>query len=128
MSKLRILLADDHQFITEGLKNLLETIHEVVAIVGDGKALVKKAAELEPDILVVDISMPLLNGIDAVRQIKKDGSRAKVIFLTMHPDVTYATRALEAGALGFVLKHSAPSELLEAIKKPTLGRSSSAPR
>ena len=122
MSKLRILLADDHQFITEGLKSLLEPNHEVVAVVGDGKALVKKAAELEPDILVVDISMPLLNGIDAVRQIKKEGSRAKVIFLTMHPDVTYATRALEAGGLGFVLKHSAPAELLEAIKKANLGK------
>ena len=122
MSKLRILLADDHQFITEGLKSLLEPNHEVVAVVGDGKALVKKAAELEPDILVVDISMPLLNGIDAVRQIKKEGSRAKVIFLTMHPDVTYASRALEAGGLGFVLKHSAPAELLEAIKKANLGK------
>jgi DNA-binding NarL/FixJ family response regulator len=122
VNKLRILLADDHQFITEGLKNLLEPIHEVVAIVGDGQALVKKAAELEPDILVVDISMPLLNGIDAVRQIKKDGSKAKVVFLTMHPDVTYATRALEAGGLGFVLKHSAPAELLEAINKANLGK------
>jgi len=122
VSKLRILLADDHQFITEGLKNLLEPIHEVVEVVGDGKALVKKAAELEPDILVVDISMPLLNGIDAVRQLKKEGSKAKVIFLTMHPDVTYASRALEAGGLGFVLKHSAPSDLLEAIKKANLGK------
>jgi DNA-binding NarL/FixJ family response regulator len=128
VSKLRILLADDHQFITEGLKNLLEPVHEVVAIVGDGQALVKKAAELEPDILVVDISMPLLNGIDAVRQIKKDGSKAKVIFLTMHPDVTYASRALEAGALGFVLKHSAPAELLEAIKKVNLGKKFISPR
>jgi DNA-binding NarL/FixJ family response regulator len=128
VSKLRILLADDHQFITEGLKNLLEPVHEVVAIVGDGQALVKKAAELEPDILVVDISMPLLNGIDAVRQIKKDGSKAKVVFLTMHPDVTYATRALEAGGLGFVLKHSAPAELLEAIKKANLGKKFISPR
>ena len=122
MSKLRILLADDHQFITEGLKNLLEPTHEVVGVVGNGKDLVKKATELEPDILVVDISMPLLNGIDAVRQLKKEGSKAKVIFLTMHPDVTYASRALEAGGLGFVLKHSAPSELLEAIKKANLGK------
>lgn len=122
MNKLRILLADDHQFITEGLKSLLEPDHEVVGIVGDGKALVKKAAELEPDILVVDISMPMLNGIDAVRQIKKEGSKAKVIFLTMHPDVTYATRALEAGGLGFILKHSAPAELLQAIEKVQFGK------
>jgi len=122
VSKLRILLADDHQFITEGLKNLLEPIHEVVEVVGDGKALVKKAAELEPDILVVDISMPLLNGIDAVRQLKKEGSKAKVIFLTMHPDVTYASRALEVGGLGFVLKHSAPTELIQAIEKVRFGK------
>lgn len=117
MVKTRILLADDHQFITEGLKGILEPQYEVIGTVIDGLALVKEATKQKPDVIVVDISMPKLNGIEAVRQIKKDGNKAKVIFLTMHPDVTYASRALEAGGLGFVLKHSAPSELLIAIEQ-----------
>ncbi len=121
MTKTRILLADDHQFITEGLKSLLEPQFEVIGIVEDGKTLVEKAETLNPDVIVVDISMPLLNGIEAVRQIKKKNIPAKIIFLTMHPDVTYATRALEAGALGFVIKHSAPAELIIAIEKTLLG-------
>jgi DNA-binding NarL/FixJ family response regulator len=117
MGKIRVLLADDHKFITEGLKGILEPEYEIVGVVEDGQALVKEAARLQPDIIVVDISMPKLNGIEAVRKIKEDGNEAKVIFLTMHPDVTYASRALEAGGLGFVLKHSAPEELLIAIEK-----------
>jgi DNA-binding NarL/FixJ family response regulator len=117
MEKIRVLLADDHKFITEGLKSILEPEYEVAGTVEDGQELVKEAAKLQPDVIVVDISMPKLNGIEAIRKIKEEGSKAKVIFLTMHPDVTYASRALEAGGLGFVLKHSAPSELLVAIEK-----------
>lgn len=116
MKKTRVLLADDHKFITEGLRSILEPEYEIAGTVSDGKELVKEAARLLPDVIVVDISMPKLNGIEAVREIKKDGNKAKIIFLTMHPDVTYASRALEAGGLGFVLKHSAPSELLVAIE------------
>jgi len=117
MKKTRVLLADDHKFITEGLKGILEPEYEIAGIVEDGQALVRETGRLQPDVIVVDISMPKLNGIEAVRKIKEEGSEAKVIFLTMHPDVTYASRALEAGGDGFVLKHSAPEELLVAIEK-----------
>lgn len=122
MNRTRVLLADDHKIITEGLRSLLEPEFDLVGVVEDGRALVTAATKLNPDVVVVDISMPLLNGIDAVRQLKKAGLRAKVIFLTMHPDVTYATRAFEAGASGFVLKHSASAELLTAIREALKGR------
>ena len=122
MKRARVLLADDHKIIMEGLRSLLEPEFELAGTVEDGRALVAAAQELNPDVVVADISMPLLNGIEAVRQLKKAGSRAKVIFLTMHPDATYATRAFEAGASGFVLKHSASSELLTAIREALKGR------
>ena len=109
MKKRRILLADDHKFITESLKSILEPTYEIVGEVEDGLMLIKEAARLLPDVLIVDISMPKLNGLEAVRQIKKEGIDSKVVFLTMHPDVMYASSALEAGALGYVLKHSAHS-------------------
>ena len=122
MKRKRILLADDHKFITEGLKSLLDPDYDVVGIVSDGKALVEEAARLQPDIIVADISMPRLNGIEAIRQVVEQNSQARIIVLTMHPDITYATRALEAGAAGYVLKHSAPQELLQAIKASLLGK------
>ena len=115
MRKIRVLLADDHKIVLEGLKSLLEPEFDLVGIVEDGRALVKEAARLHPDVIVADISMPLLNGIEAVRQIKKTDDRIKVVFLTMHPDVAYATRAFEAGASGYVLKRSASRELITAI-------------
>ena len=121
MEKKRILLADDHKIITESLKNILEPTYEVVGIVEDGHMLVREAARLLPDVIIVDISMPKLNGLEAVRQIKKEGIGSRVIFLTMHPDITYATNALDTGALGYVLKHSAHSELLRAVEKVLLG-------
>ena len=122
MNRKRILLADDHKIITDSLKNILEPTYKVVGMVEDGYELVKEAARLLPDVLIVDISMPKLNGLEAVRQIKKEGIGSKVIFLTMHPDITYATNALEAGALGYVLKHSAHSELLQAVEQVLLGK------
>ena len=122
MKKKRILLADDHKIITESLKNILEPTYEVVGMVEDGHELVKEAARLQPDVIVVDISMPKLNGLDAVRQIKKEGIESKVVFLTMHPDISYATVALDAGASGYVLKHSAHSELLQAVERVLLGK------
>ena len=122
MKKKRILLADDHKIITESLKNILEPTYEVVGIVEDGHMLVREAARLLPDVIIVDISMPKLNGLEAVRQIKKEGIGSRVVFLTMHPDITYATSALDAGALGYVLKHSAHSELLQAVEKVLLGK------
>ena len=115
MRKIRVLLADDHKIVLEGLKSLLEPEFDLVGIVEDGRALVKEAERLHPDVIVADISMPLLNGIDAVLQIKKTDDRIKVVFLTMHPEVAYATKAFEAGASGYVLKRSASRELITAI-------------
>jgi DNA-binding NarL/FixJ family response regulator len=123
MSKrIRVLLADDHKIVLDGLRSLLEPEFELTGTVEDGRALVSAAERVQPDVIVVDISMPLLNGIEAVRQIKKLDKRVKVVFLTMHPDVTYAIRAFEAGASGYVLKHSASSELLTAIHEAMKGR------
>ncbi|MCH8055356.1 MAG: response regulator transcription factor [Deltaproteobacteria bacterium] len=118
----RVLLADDHKIVSEGLRSLLEPDYELVGMVEDGRAMVAAAEKLSPDVIVADISMPLLNGIEAARQLKKANSRAKIVFLTMHPDVTYATRAFEAGASGYVLKHAASSELVTAIKEVLRGR------
>ncbi len=122
MKKTRVLLADDHKIVLEGLRSLLEPEFELAGTVEDGRALVAAAKKLRPDVIVADISMPLLNGIEAVGQIKKIDPHMKVVFLTMHPDVTYATRAFEAGASGYVLKHSAPSELITAIREAIRGR------
>ncbi len=122
MKRIRVLLADDHKIILDGLRSLLEPVFDIAGTVEDGRALVSEAQRLRPDMLVVDISMPLLNGIEAVRQIKKLDPHVKVIFLTMHPDVTYAIRAFEAGASGYVLKHSASSELITAINEAIRGR------
>ena len=120
--KPRILIADDHRIVAEGLRSLLEPEFELVGIVEDGRALITATEKLQPDVIIADISMPLLNGIEAVRQIKKTNKDVKVIFLTMHPDVTYAVSALEAGALGYVLKHSAPSELITAVRRALKGK------
>ena len=97
MKKARVLLADDHRILAEGLRSLLEPEFELVEIVEDGRALVARAKELFPDVIVADITMPLLNGIEAVLQLKKADVPAKVVFLTMHQDVTYAARAFELG-------------------------------
>lgn len=122
MKRARILLADDHRIVAEGLRGLLEPEFDLIGIVEDGRALIDAVEKLQPDVIVVDISMPLLNGIDAVRKIKKTDDRIKVVFLTMHPDVTYAVSAFEAGASGYVLKHSAPTELLTAIRSALRGK------
>ncbi len=122
MKKKRILLADDHRIFTESLKLILESAYEVVGMVEDGYMLVEETERLLPDIIIADISMPKLNGLEAVRQIKKMGIGSKIIILTMHSDVTYASKAFEAGALGYVLKHSAHTELLQAVDKVLLGK------
>jgi len=122
MTKPRVLLADDHRIVTEGLKGLLEEEFELAGIVEDGRAMVKAARELRPDVIVADISMPHLNGIDALAQLKQDNPKVRVVFLTMHRDVAYARRALEAGAAGFVLKHSAHAELVLAVRAALQGR------
>jgi DNA-binding NarL/FixJ family response regulator len=122
MSKPRILIADDHRILAEGLRGLLEPEFEVVAVVADGQELVAAAKEHRPDLIVADISMPSLNGIEATRQLRDVGVEAKVVFLTMHHDVAYARRAMEAGAAGFVLKHSAAAELVTAVREALRGQ------
>jgi DNA-binding NarL/FixJ family response regulator len=122
MTKPRLLIADDHKIFAEGLKRLLNADFEIVGVVADGRELVAAAEKLRPDVMVVDISMPMLNGIEAVRQIKKVHPAIKVVFLTMHPDVAYAVSAFKAGASGYVLKHSAPDELITAIREALKGR------
>ncbi len=123
MNRAKIVLADDHRIVLEGLKSLLETDFEIVGMVEDGHMLIKEALRLKPDVIISDISMPLLNGIDALRQIRKGDINPKVIFLTMHNNAVYAKEVLEMGASGFVLKHSASSELITAIQEVLRGNS-----
>src|SRR5215475_12799316 len=123
MSKTRVLLADDHTIVAEGLRSLLEGEFEFVGTVGDGRALLDAAQKLNPDVIVADISMPLLNGLDAVRQLKRDGVTAKIIFLTMHTEAQLAAEAFRAGASGYLLKSSAGEELITAIHEVIKGRS-----
>jgi DNA-binding NarL/FixJ family response regulator len=118
----RILIADDHKIVVAGLKRLLAPDFDIAGIVEDGRELVSVAGRLRPDVIIADISMPMLNGIEAVSQIKKSHEEIKVVFLTMHPDVTYALNAFKAGASGYVLKHSAPDELVTAIREALCGR------
>lgn len=115
MKRPRVLLADDHRLVAEGLKSLLSDEFELVGVVEDGRALIVAAQKLRPDVIVADITMPHLNGIDALVQLKRIDQQVRVVFLTMHPEGAYARRALEAGASGYVLKHSAPAELIAAI-------------
>ncbi len=122
MNKARVLLADDHRIVVEGLKKLLEPEYDVVGTVEDGRALIAAVGELQPDVVVADISMPHLNGIEAVRQIKAKNPHVRVVILTMHQDAQYARRAFEAGASGFVLKVSAPAELITAIGEVQKGK------
>lgn len=116
MHRARILLADDHRLVAEGLKSLLAVEFDLVDVVEDGRALLASAKQLLPDVIVADISMPHLNGIDALLLLKKDNPGVLVVFLTMHQNADYARRALEAGASGYVLKHAAPAELVTAIR------------
>jgi DNA-binding NarL/FixJ family response regulator len=118
----RLLLADDHRIVVEGLRSLLADDFELLAVVEDGRAMIAAAKKFEPDVIVADIAMPRLNGIDAFVQLRKDLPRIKVVFLTMHPEVAYARRALEAGASGVVLKHAAPQELIMAIRTALSGK------
>jgi DNA-binding NarL/FixJ family response regulator len=118
----RVLLADDHLMVAEALKSLLAPEFDLVGVVEDGLALVEAAGTLQPDVIVADVTMPHLNGIDALVQLRQRGDRVPVVFLTMHRDATFARRALDAGASGFVLKHSAPAELVTAIRAALEGR------
>jgi DNA-binding NarL/FixJ family response regulator len=118
----RVLLADDHRLVAEALKSLLAPEFDLVGVVEDGRALIEAARTQKPDVIVADVTMPHLNGIDALAQLRQGGDRVPVVFLTMHRDVTFARRALDAGASGFVLKHSAPAELISAIRAALEGK------
>jgi DNA-binding NarL/FixJ family response regulator len=119
----RIVIADDHTFVADACKKLLEPEYDVVATVGDGRALVRIAATLKPQVIVIDIGMPLLNGLDAGRQIKQILGSAKLVFLTMNTDPALAAEAFRRGASGYVLKTCAASELTIAIREVLNGRS-----
>lgn len=116
MSRPRVLLADDHQIVAQGLKSLLAADFELAGVVADGVAMVEAARTLRPDVIVADVSMPLLNGIDALEAMREHGLGIPVVFLTMHNQPGYARRALRAGASGYVLKLAAPEELVQAIR------------
>ncbi|MBZ5602628.1 MAG: response regulator transcription factor [Acidobacteriia bacterium] len=121
MKRLRILLGDDHSLILSGIKGLLEHQYEIVGLADNGKNLVEAALHLKPDVVVLDISMPVLNGIDAMREIKRALPATKVIVLTMHQNTIYLQKALEAGASAYVLKSGAAEELLTAVEKADQG-------
>jgi RNA polymerase sigma factor (sigma-70 family) len=125
MNKIRILLADDHGVVRKGLRYMLERHDdcEVVAEAADGREAVRLAAGLQPDIVVMDIAMPLLNGIDAATQIVKDSPRSAVLILSMHADESYLLRALTAGVKGYLLKDSAEEDLVRAVRAVLEGKS-----
>ena len=116
MSRTRVLLADDHTLLLEAFKRLLEPEFEVVGAVADGRALLAATQTLKPDAIVLDIAMPLLNGLEAARQLLAMSVHPKLIFLTMNPDPDLAVEALRVGACGYLLKTSAASELTKAIR------------
>lgn len=119
----RAILADDHTLVAEALCGLIALHFEVVATVADGHALVASATDLKPDVIVVDIAMPLLNGLEACRQIKRKMAGVKFVFLTMNEDPELAVEAMKSGASGYVLKKSAASELLQAMQLALRGKS-----
>ncbi|NGZ09994.1 MAG: response regulator transcription factor [Nitrospira sp. LK70] len=123
MSKPRVLLADDHLLVLEGFRRILEGQYELVGAVEDGRALLDAAEKLQPDIVILDVSMPLLNGIDAAAQLKKICPSTKIIIVTMHADREYIRSAFEAGASAYVLKRSAVDELDQAIRAAVAGHS-----
>ena len=111
----RVLLADDHLLVAEALTSLLSPEFDLVGVVEDGRQMIEAAGRLRTDVIVADVAMPHLNGIDALTKLREQGDHVPVVFLTMHKDATFARRALEAGASGFVLKHSASVELIAEL-------------
>ena len=123
MDRVRVLLADDHAAFLAAAARILESEYDVVAAVADGRAVLDAAARLEPDILVLDISMPVLNGIEAARRLLAAGSGAKVVFVTVHEDPDSVRAALAAGAQGYVVKCRLVSDLPSALREALAGRS-----
>ena len=122
MPRTRVLLADDHAVVAQGLESLLKDAFELVGVVHDGRALVDAAETLKPDVIVTDITMPLLNGIDAIRQIRAHHPETRIVVLTMHGDPELAVSAFRAGASGYVLKVSPGEEFITAIEQVAQGR------
>lgn len=124
MRRIRILIADDHVLVADALKSLLERDYDVVGVVADGRMLLDAAKKLRPDLIVVDVGMPQLNGLDATRQVKRLFPTVKVLVVTMNEDTGLAVEAFRAGASGYILKHSASKELLQAIHEVMVKESS----
>jgi DNA-binding NarL/FixJ family response regulator len=122
MKALRVLLADDHAIVLEGLRHILEPEFEIVGEVGDGRSLVSVALMFRPEIIITAISLPLLNGIEAAREIRRINRKVRIIFLTMHADPSYAVEALDAGGSAYILKSAAVAEILLAIREVLNGR------
>ncbi len=123
----RILIADDHTLVAELCKRLLETEFDVVGVVSDGRALVRAARELKPDVIVVDVAMPILNGLDAGRQVKEMLPSVNVVYLTMNPDIEVAAEAFRRGASGYLLKTCAAAEMVLAVREILRGKSYMSP-
>ena len=124
MPKLRLLIGDDHTLMRQGLRKILEERPEweVVAEVGDGREAIREAVALQPDVAILDVGMPLLNGIDAAQQIVKRVPATRVLMLSMHSDEAYVTRALQAGATGYMLKDSAGTDLIKGVESVAAGQ------
>ena len=118
----RVLLADDHVMVAEALGRLIDEVADLVGQAADGQQLVERARHLKPDIIVSDITMPVMSGLDALRQLKSEHSSARFIFLTVHTEASVAAEAMRAGACGYLLKAAAGEELLEAIRAVMAGR------
>jgi len=123
MKRMRVFLADDHEAVLQATTALLGPDFDIVGTAKDGQSLFDSALRLAPDLLIVDISMPILNGIEAIRRLKQAGSTAKVVFLTVHDDPDFAQAAIAAGANGYVIKPRMASDLLPAIREVLAGRS-----
>lgn len=121
MDRIRLLLADDHVMFAQGIESLLGDEFELLGKAENGEQLVEATLRFQPDVILVDISMPVLNGFDAVRKIRESGSQARIIFLTMHDDAMLLAEAFRCGASGYILKHAAGEELINAIREVARG-------
>ena len=122
MSRARILLADDHKEMRDRVVRVLEKDFEMLDTVADGQALLEAASELKPDLCLLDISMPIVSGFEVASRLKRDGSKAKIIFLSIHEDVDFVRAAYDAGGSGYVIKRRMATDLLKAIRAVLAGR------
>jgi DNA-binding NarL/FixJ family response regulator len=122
LDRIRVLLADDHEAMLERVARLLRTECDVVGTVTDGQQALEAARELKPDVLVLDISMPVMNGIETAHRLQEAGDPARIVFLTVHDDADFAREAMAAGALGYVIKQRIASDLVAAVKEAHAGR------